>query len=234
MMFRTFNPCYHILMQFEVNMKSVSRWALPFALIALLLPGLSAQDKKAGQDQAPDSENPVLETGTNESPFKRGEGLFALQLGTSLPLFFWNPTTTLPEKTNLYPGGYLSLRYMGFVATGIALGGEIGAAYDISIARRNFFQVPISFEAAWIGAKIPFEFPVGLGLGIAVNKLGDYLHIDPFLKPQAGVFYRATPAWSFGLMASYYWMPQLHTSAHADQTRFGNFLSVNLSVFNHI
>jgi hypothetical protein len=212
-------------------MKSVLRRALPIAFIALLLPALSAQENK---DQAPAAQPPSLDTGTNDSPFKAGEGIFSLQLGTSLPLFFWNPQSSKAEATNLWPGGYLSLRYMGFVATGIALGGEIGASYSISIAKRNFFQVPLSFEAFWIGTRMPFEFPVGLGAGVAINKLGDYLHFDPFLKPQAGVYYRATPAWSFGLMASYLWMPQLYSSAHADQNRIGNFLTVGLSVFNHI
>lgn len=223
-------------------MKFLFRRALPFALIAILLPGLSAQDAKAGQGKAdqgqsaqadsPDSDEPLLNTDSNDSPFKRGEGIFSVQLGTDIPLFFWNPNTSQAEGTNLYPGGMISLKYMNFVATSFALGGEVGAAYNISVVRRNYYQVPFSFEAMWFGAKMPFEFPVGVGVGVAINRLGDYLHFDPFVKIEGGAYYRATPAWSFGLMAAYVWMPEFYSSAVND--RFGNFVTVSLSVFNHL
>jgi hypothetical protein len=224
-------------------MNFVFRRALPFALIVFLLPGLFAQDAKTDQGKAdqgqsaqaaaPDSDTSLLDTDANDSPFKRGEGLFSVQLGTDIPLFYWNPNTSKAEATNLYPGGMVSLRYMNFVATSFALGGEVGAAYNISTqVKRNYYQVPFSFEAMWMGAKMPFEFPVGMGVGVAINKLGDYLHFDPFVRLEGGVYYRATPAWSFGLMAAYVWMPEFYSSAAND--RFGNFMTVSLSVFNHI
>ena len=85
-------------------MKFVFRRALPFALIVFLLPGLFAQDAKADQGkadqgqanqaQASDSDTSLLSPDTNDSPFKRGEGIFSVQLGTDIPLFYWNPNTS--------------------------------------------------------------------------------------------------------------------------------------------
>lgn len=213
-------------------MISLLRRVLPAILALLILPSLFAEDGAIGGDEAPDTENPILGSATNESAYKRGDGLFSLQLGTSLPLFIWNPNTNQAENPHLYPGGLLSIRYMGFVAPDFAIGGEIGASYSISVANRNFFMVPISFEAMWIGSKMPFEFPISLGLGLSIDKLSDYIHLDPFLKPQVGAFYRASPAWSFGILASYLWVPQFYEDA--SNTRFGNFMTVGLSVFNHL
>jgi hypothetical protein len=212
-------------------MKSAFRAAATLALCVLCLPFIAAQESQNDAEAVPNDGSPILQSGSNESAFKAGEGMFAIQLGTTIPLFFNNPATgSVRPATNLYLGGNLSLRYMGFATSDIALGGEIGGSFASTVAGRTLFTVPLTFEAMWLPTRMPFEFPVGIGLGAAIVKLDEYTHIDPVVRPQVGVLYRSSPAWSFGLLLSYLWIPEFYTSSDY----YGNFLTLNLSVFNHL
>ncbi len=213
-------------------MNTPFRSILFLCLSLLILPCAIAQEGQGSDDSLSEEPTTILETGSNENSFKRGDNLFSIQLGAFVPLFFNNLSTGAIEKTNLYVGGILSLRYMGFVSTGFALGGELGASFTGTIAGRTLYTVPFSFEATWLPTRMPFEFPIGIGIGGAIFKLGDAIHVDPVLKPQLGIFYRASPSWSFGGMLSYLWVPQFY--ADPSQNYFGNFLTVNLSVINHL
>jgi hypothetical protein len=188
-------------------------------------PGAQGDPAVPGAGPSDGGTLPAEEAGGN--PYRKGDSTFSIQLGSGLPLFFLNPSTGTAAPTNLYPGGYLSLRYMAFVSPGFALGGEAGAAFNASQAGRVLYSIPLSFEMLWYPVKMPFEFPMGVGIGGAIENLGDFYHFDPFIKPEIGAYYRVNPSWSLGGTVSYTFMPQLYAAAAND--RIGNFLNIKLS-----
>lgn len=162
-----------------------------------------------------------------------GDSIFSIQLGANLPLFFQKVSDGSADKTNLSAGPLLSLRYMGFVAKDFAIGGELGAGFNISLRKRVLFSVPMSFELMWMPTKMPFELPLGLGLGGILYRMDDYTSFCPIIRPMAGLSWRADSSWSFGGSLSYDWVPMI-TSWNPDISYYGNFLTLKLSAHYHL
>lgn len=54
------------------------------------------------------------------------------------------------------------------------------------------------------------------------------------MRPGFGAYWDYTTSWAFGVNLYYWWIPQIYTStALADQTRYGNFLTITLSALYH-
>jgi hypothetical protein len=203
-------------------------------MLAFIVPALALSASLAAQDGAQEpglSEAPDegLATSVSEmNPYRPGDAIFSIQAGANLPLFFQSMSSGKILPTQLFPGGSISLRYMGFVAKGLALGGELGASFNVHLNKtRTLYMVPFTFQLSWIPMRMPFEFPIGVGLGgVLLNLAGSY-KFDPILRPEAGIFYRSDPTWSFGLLLSYDWSPQFYTDPTFDM--FGNVLTLKLS-----
>jgi hypothetical protein len=179
-------------------------------------------------DTAPEGKS-LPANAMERNPYRVGDGLFSIQLGADWPLFMMSMADGSIGPTNLFWGGALSLRYMTFVQKGFALGGEAGAAFNMDYTkRRTLYTVPFTFEALWYLVRMPFEFPVGMGVGVALLNLGNYYRGDLILKPEAGAYYRVNPSWSFGVTVSYNLIFDFFTADFA-QSQYGNFLDLKLS-----
>ncbi len=208
--------------------------------VILALFALCASAILAAQADNPVTEKPVTEEPATDkpeaekpaatNPYRPGDGLFSIQLGTNAPLFMQSMADGSVGPTNLYWGGSLSLRYMTFLTKGFALGGEGGASFNVDhTERRTLYAVPVTFEALWYPVRMPFEFPMGIGAGMALLNLGDYYRFDPIIKPEIGAYYRASPSWSFGLTLSYNWIIDIYDFQGTENNQFGNFLDIRLS-----
>jgi hypothetical protein len=175
---------------------------------------------------------PTVENRMITKLFNPGDKIFSISLGVEDPLFNINPNNEKMIKPKLSLGGSAELEWDFFVLPGFALGGQLGGAFNSTPASRTLFMVPITFKTTYFFASLPWEFPVGLGVGTCIDTVSDSTHVDLFFKPQAGVFYRATPDWSFGMNLSYWIIPQFY-SAHPQQSRIANILGVTLSGLYH-
>jgi hypothetical protein len=202
--------------------------ALFASLASMALAAQAGAEAAAPADAAPEGKS--LPAGAMErNPYRPGDGLFSIQLGADWPLFMMSMSDGSIGPTNLFWGGTLSLRYMSFVQKGFALGGEMGAAFNLDYTkRRTLYTVPFTFEALWYLVRMPFEFPVGMGVGVALLNLGEYYRGDLILKPEAGAYYRVNPSWSFGITVSYDFIFDFF-AADFTQSQYGNFLDLKVS-----
>ena len=99
---------------------------------------------------------------------------------------------------------------------------------------RTFSMVPIVFKYTYILNFYPITVPLSVGAGFTFNRLDDLFQFTPILKPGASVFWNFNPEWSLGLNTIYWWNPEIHFKEELkDQSRFGNYLEISLSVLYH-
>ena len=126
-----------------------------------------------------------------------GDQFLKIELGALFPLNF---------DGKLYPGVAATIGYYRFLTSLIALGGEISVSSQFSIGNKALFMVPVTFGVLFQPYVQKFEFPIFLTAGIADHTWANATYFPAFtLKAEAGVFYRFTEAWSFGLTSFFMW-----------------------------
>ena len=193
-----------------------SRFLILLILGTLLMP-LSAQ------------EAPSLASGAY-ADFEKGDGIFSLTLGTSVPLGFAGGDGYLAP--NAYPGFAFSLSYLGFLDENWMVGGEIGGSFITTIADRRLFIAPIAARVAYAIDLSPFVIAPGAGLGMGVSALGEATHVDPLIKLGSSFYWRVNADMSYGLNLFGNVIPQFYRDSSQDMTGF--FLEATLSVAYHL
>ena len=152
---------------------------------------LFAQEEDDGFD-----EDDVYVYSTNGA----GDQFLKIKLGAIFQLNF---------KGQLKTGGMASIGYFKFLSEYLAVGGELGATYNISIGEKVLVMIPITFGAMYQPYIGKFEFPIYAEIGIG-NQTWQNIEIFPTLvtKLSAGAYYRITDSISFGLSTDFYWIPQ--------------------------
>ncbi|AEF86102.1 conserved hypothetical protein [Treponema primitia ZAS-2] len=209
-------------------MAAAKGWFLCFLmLLGVLSFPLAAQDFDDDNDDEGDNELPLESDWSGVAPelYSRGDKTFTITLGTILPLFFAGVTG---NANNVGVGGAGSLSYNYFFTSHIFFGGELGGMFAPTISEGTLFLVPIGLRVGYQFIVWRFEFPLSLMVGFAPEKYQDYDYFGFFMKPQASVFWRFNPDWSFGINAAYWWVPQW-----ADKTSYGNFLELTVSARYH-
>ena len=148
---------------------------------------------------------------------------FPLNFGGEFPLY---------RKGQLSIGGSGMLGYHRFLTSMIAVGADISFGYHPTIGSNIFTYVPLVVNATVQPTLYKFEFPVTVGIGMAME---NYLNRTYFpglvLKANAGVFFRATPSWSFGLADDFTFLPQWYDEAKYNS--YGCFNSVQICARYH-
>lgn len=127
---------------------------------------------------------------------------FPLNFGGSFPLY---------EHGQISIGGAGELGYHRFLTSWFAIGADVSFGYNPTLEKNTFTYVPILLTATFQPAIGRFEFPVTIGIGMAYETYLKYNYFPGFVfKPQFGVFFRASPGWSFGLETEFLLMPQIY------------------------
>lgn len=164
--------------------------------------------------------------------YEKGDGIFAITLGTGIPLTFYDPSAPGFTQANAFPGFAFGLSYMGFLDERWALGGDIGGSFITTLADRRLFVAPFSFRAAYLINLSPFAILPSAGVGMAISSLGDYRHVDPLIKLGSSFYYRVNDDMSYGLNLFTNIIPQFYTDS--SQNRVGFFQEVTLSLAYHL
>lgn len=150
-------------------------------------------------------------------------GVFPLNFGGSFPLF---------REGQISTGGAGELGYHRFITKNFAAGLDISFGYNPTIGENIFTYVPIVLNATFQPIYKQFEFPITLGVGMAMES---YLNRTYFpglvLKGETGAFWRVTPSWSFGLEGEFWFMPQWYSDSKYDD--YGLFASFAISARYH-
>jgi hypothetical protein len=202
------------------------------ALLCALLVGISAVF--AQTDNAPDNSNP---DDSNKSSIafnmnQPGDQYIKIALMVSMPLNFGG-SFPLYRDGQLSTGGAGELGYHRFIASWFAVGIDVNFGYNPTIGSNIFTYVPFILNMTFQPTFHNWEFPITLGFGGAVES---YLNRTYFpglvLKPEAGVFYRATPSWSFGIGGNLLYMPQWYVK-DPENNDYGVFGQIEISARYH-
>ncbi len=160
-----------------------------------------------------------------------GDQYVKLGLMVTMPLNFGG-SFPLYRDGKLSTGGAGMIGYHRFLTPNIAAGFDVAFGYNPTIGGNIFTYIPFIFSATYQPVYKQFEFPVTVGLGFATESYLSHSYFPGFIfKPQAGVFYRATPSWSFGLEGEFMYMPQWYSDSSKND--YGIFGSIVLSARYH-
>ena len=148
---------------------------------------------------------------------------FPLKFGGDFPLY---------REGQLSTGGAGTIGYHRFLTSWFAVGLDVSFGYNPTIGENMFTYVPFVFCFTVQPTIKKFEFPITMGIGAAVES---YLNRTYFpgltLKPEAGIFYRVTPSWSFGIKGNFMYLPQWYE--YSENNDHGNFSSVVIAARYH-
>lgn len=164
---------------------------------------------------------------------KKGSQLISLSAGTEIPLFIIPQDSGATETYPLGFGASFSLEYQYFIANRLTLGGSLTGAFNTTVAGRTLFIAPIAAHMGYFWGIAPMEYSLGLDAGITIMRLSGNGVITPFTKLNFGIFRQISESWSLGGNLSYWLIPEIHTGAYSNLTRYGNFLGLTLSALYH-
>lgn len=191
------------------------------ALICAILSAailLSAQE----QDDAPPVQ-PEEEQAVSYKMNQKGDQFIKIGLMANIPFS--------PKIPQLNVGGSGTLGYMRFLNGNIAVGGDATFAYMTTIGDNILTYIPLMAKVMYQFSVHKFEFPVSLGIGGAFQNYSADTYFGLAIKPEAGVFYRHSPGWSFGLGAGLYILPQWCKDSSKNRT--GIIMDIALTARYH-
>ena len=129
-----------------------------------------------------------------------GDQFLKINLGAIFPLNF---------KKQLATGGKASIGYFNFISENLALGGELGATYSVSIGEKVLVMLPLTFGVMFQPYVGRFEFPLYAEIGVA-NQTWQNMEIFPSFaaKASAGAFFRISDSISLGISTDFFWIPE--------------------------
>ena len=174
---------------------------------------------------AQDSEGDVYDDGYIYEQNGAGDRFLKVDLGVNLA-----------DNLNgqLYPGIAANIGYFYFLNKHFAIGGEGAVGYNFSIGQKPLTTVPFTFNVMYQPYVGKFEFPVSLGIGFASTALLDKNYFPSLAgKVSAGVYYRISETWSFGLTSNTSIIPHWFID-EPKKNDVGIFTSINVSVRYHL
>lgn len=160
--------------------------------------------------------------------YSLGQQTIAISAGLFIPLFFQSFDGTYSDTTNLALGGCGSLMWGIHLNNHWLVGLEVAGIFSRSVQKNFLYQVPIVVRGSYSFHIFPFEFPVYLGLGMDIVKIGGapQTQVNFIMKPGFSALWKYNISWGFGLNAVYWWVPQPWKE---NKGRMGNFLDVTLT-----
>ncbi len=141
-------------------------------------------------------------------------------------------TKPLNFDGTLLLGGAGELGYHRFITPNLLWGIDVSFGYNPTIGENIFTYVPLTFGMTYQPTIKKIEIPLTASVGLAMeNYLSKTYFPGLALKGGAGVFYRATPSWSFGVEGQFMFLPQWYSNP--DYNDYGLFGSVELAARYH-
>jgi len=153
-----------------------------------------------------------------------GDQFLKIDLAANFPLNFGD---------KLYIGIGASAGYYYFINRYFAVGGDAIIGWNNTIGEKPLVTVPVTFGVMaqpYIGK---FEFPFMLNIGFASISCQNLTYFPSLaLKGTAGIFYRFSETWSFGISSTTYWIP-MWVAGKPEKNDNGLFTNLGLSLRYH-
>ena len=182
--------------------------------------------------EQPEEESPeTIESKTSIQMNEAGDQYIKVGLMVTCPLNFGG-SFPFYRDAKLQIGGAGMLGYHRFITSWWALGVDIYFGYHPTIGENIFTYIPFVIDTTIQPTLWRLEFPITVGVGAAMeNYLSRTYFPGLVLKAQGGVFFRATPSWSFGIEGDYMYLPQWYDDSKYND--YGLFGSLALSARYH-
>lgn len=166
-------------------------------------------------------------------PVRQGDNFIKVGPTLGIPLFNTSPSK-FAIKPNIWPGGTIDVSFGHYVLDGFSLGATISFQFYPTLAKNLYFAVPITFDMAYTFAAGKWRFPLGGGIGAAVQSYSGNgaRYFGMFFRFDAGTYYQISPEWSFGGGLSWSVVPEWRKEKVQNRTE--NFLGINLAVRYHL
>lgn len=172
--------------------------------------------------------------------YDNGSQRFTITAGTEFPVAMTQLSTGqshtgLGENgTKLSIGGYGAITYQMFMNTYVALGGEIGYAFNFVIDDSIHTMVPIQAKVSFLPVQGTIDMPISIGLGAAyLSKSGTNggSHITLFSSIEMGLDYYFTDNWGVGIKSGVWLVPELFAKqADSSKNYLTTYIPVTLAV----
>jgi len=210
-------------------MKKVTLFLLAFLFLS---PLAFSQDSYIDDDM--EIEEP--EEDTNKTTIQMnepGDQFIRLSIMMSCPLNFGG-SFPMYRKGQMNTGGSGAIGYHRFLTSWFAMGVDIAFGYNPTLGNNIFTYVPLIINMTVQPTLGKFEFPITAGVGAAMENYLSRTYFPGFtFKGEAGVFYRVSPSWSFGLESDFMYMPQWYSGEKKKYNDYANFLSFGLAARYH-
>ncbi len=202
--------------------ETMKRFLALFSAVFLLAPFAFADENMDANSG--DEDKKEIQTKQNFKYNEPGDQFIKIDLMATAPLNFGG-SFPLYRTGKMSLGGAGSLGYHRFITSWFAVGLNVKFGYNPTIGENIFTYIPILLDFTFQPTYGRFEFPITLSGGIAMeNYLSQTYFPGLTLEGQAGVYYRVTPSWSFGLEGNAMYMPQWYSdSSKNDYGIFGSF-----------
>ena len=148
---------------------------------------------------------------------------FPLNFGGSFPFY---------GDGKLSTGGAGYLGYHKFITDWLAAGVDVHFGYNPTIGENIFTYIPFIFTLTAQPTYKKFEFPASVGIGFAMESYLNRTYFPGFIaNAQAGMFYRVSPSWSFGIDGDFKYMPQWYEDS--EKNDYGLFASFSIAARYH-
>jgi len=204
----------------------------PFFLILFLLfsvPGLFAQEEQDPPEPPPFE----IEWFDDATLYTRGDRTFTISLGMIFPTYFGGAVEN--NRHNLSPGGTGSLAFNFFLSPHIFIGGELAGMFAATRGRNMLYIIPFGLRLGYQFVFRRFEFPISVMVGGAPQMYLEDRYFGLIVKPGVAAFWRFNQDWSFGLNATWWFLPQWPRTQHgvSHDPAFANFFVATLSARYH-
>ena len=177
--------------------------------------------------------------------YEKGDTAFTFGVGVDFPVFlgFTNNGNTGfvsgVKGTHTYIGGYGSLSYESFVTRNLAVGGEIGYAFNNSYAMKILTTIPITAKLSYYPVQTgKFDLILHANAGMTILRYYNNRFIAPHIKLSVNPVYYITESWGIGLdagvWANYEFYGSSASGSKSTESAFGCFAPLTLSlVYRH-
>jgi hypothetical protein len=108
------------------------------------------------------------------------------------------------------------------------MGGGINFSTSSGINGTTANFIGLFYRAFWEFHIYSWSFPVGGSVGVQIASYGEWMAVNPVIRPEVGVFYNFTSKWSVGLTVV--WSTTLQPVwKNIERSRVGNMLEISLA-----
>lgn len=176
--------------------------------------------------------------------YEKGDTIFTFKAGITLPDFMAFPNN--PDFDTLFGGkdmhaslgGHAGISYQSFISTKVAVGAELSYNFLYSKAKVDsksrliFTTIPASAKLSYVPVQAgDYDIFLNANAGLSLIKYNGQKYLSPaFASISVNPVYYIGSSWGIGLEAGIYANAEIYTGSKKNDTCFGAFSPIVLTI----